>query len=64
MKVGDLVRLISNWRRVGIVTEVCLSNKGIDESFVEVLWFGVSYRYLERIDNLEVISEKRLFGED
>ena len=63
MKVGDLVRLISNWRRVGIVTEVCMTDKGIDTDFVEVLWFGVDYRYLERVENLEVISEKRLSGE-
>ena len=44
------------------MTEVCMTDKGIDTDFVEVLWFGVAYRYLERIENLEVISEKRLSG--
>ena len=60
LKIGDLVKLKhKQWNHIGVVTEIEMKHKGIDPSFVEVMWLGFHFRHLERIENLEVVNEKR-----
>ena len=52
MEIGDLVKLRNpSWNTLGIIINI--------SGYVEVLWCNSDFIYLEPLESLEVVNEKR-----